>query len=62
MAGPSGKGCINFDSYVTSTPPPTPPALPKSINGGDPKVGPPKPSNLGGTTKSNHGNQDTYFE
>jgi hypothetical protein len=43
MAGPSGSGCINFDSFVTATPPPTAPALPKMINGGDKKFGPPKP-------------------
>jgi hypothetical protein len=62
MAGPSGSGCINFDSFVTATPPPTPAAAPKQINGGDKKYGPPKPKYLGGTTTSNHGFGDNYFE
>lgn len=62
MPGPSGSGCINFDSFVTATPPPTAPALPKMINGGDKKFGPPKPKSIGGTTTSNHGDSSTYFE
>lgn len=60
--GPSGNGCINSDSFVTATPPPVPAALPKQINGGDKKYGPPKPKNLGGTATSNHGDSSTYFE
>lgn len=62
MPGPSGSGCINFDSFVTSTPPPTAAALPKMINAGDKKYGPPKPKDFGGTTSTNHGNRDNYFE
>lgn len=60
--GPQGKP-FNFDSYVTATPPTNVlPAPPKQINAGDKKNGPPKPSGIGGTTTSNHGNRDTYFE
>lgn len=60
--GPSGNGCINSDSFVTATPPPVPPVLPKQVNAGDKKYGPPKPKVLGGTTTSNHGCLDDYSE
>jgi hypothetical protein len=62
MPGPTGNGVIDFDTYVTATPPPTPPVPPKMINGGDKKFGPPKPKSLGGTSNSNHGDPSTYFE
>lgn len=62
MPGPIGT-TYNFDSYVTATPPTNVlPAPPKQINAGDKKSGPPKPMNLGGSTGSNHGNRDTYWE
>jgi hypothetical protein len=60
--GPSGKGAINFDSFQTNTPPPAPPAAVKVIAATDKKVGPPTPSSLGGSSKSGHGNKDSYWE
>ena len=59
--GPSGAGCINADCFVTVTPPPPPPVPVTKINPADPKVGPPLPASLGGTSKSGHGNQDSYW-
>lgn len=60
--GPSGKGAINFDTFQTLTPPPAPPVPVKKIVATDAKTGPPKPASAGGTAKSGHGNQDTYWE
>lgn len=45
---PDGSGAINFDSYLTATPPPVPvtTGAVKVINPTDKKTGPPKPTGL----------------
>lgn len=59
-AGPS-KGAINLDSYQNDAMPVIPASnLVKRINPADAKVGPPKPSFLGG--KSLHAFADNYYE
>ena len=61
-AGPSGNGAINFDSFLTVTPPPPPPAPVQKIVATDAKTGPPLPSSLGGSSKTGHGNKDSYWQ
>lgn len=61
--GPTGKGLINSDSFITVTPPPPAPVLTaKVIVPTDKKTGPPKPAYLGGNQSVIGGFGDSYYE